>query len=412
MQTIKKILETTGNSKIMEVYNKTQELSSSNQNLLVRTISNYFVNRLQKLPEPKIRRRIATAIMECFVGVFERDALLPSDTSKGKLGNCLRYCSKSYNKRNAEEPMEVVERSDGVNAEPGTSRASSSSNRVDVVNAEPGTSRASDFIDVLMNSNDHESILKALTESAIERRRSILSGSRQYMMDLFFRNPSYIVTDFDLHFGQPSFEAVKDTIFKTVDELFQKQYKDKKNFIFTLATDTQPYGKMLILLYGFTKGRFFEAFKTLVDSVDSNCSTADLLQTSRMKQQPFIIKQQEDHLIAIDGRVMCLPCYSFDAAFAFLFKLHHVWNIEYPKEINKLYLFIDSIAFKITKEKQKSLKVVELVAKCEKAIANLEVTDESDSDTHDDELDVDMESGERTAESDFDAFEENPDLEN
>lgn len=352
---------------------------------------------MAQLPEPKIRKRIAVAIMECFVGVFEKDALLPSDTTKGKLGNCLRYCFKSYNKRNAVEesqPMERVERVDTVNAQ-GTSHESSSY----------------DFNDVLMHSTDHDSIMKALTESAIERRRSILSGSRQYMMDLFFRNPSYIVTDFDLHFGQPSFEAVKDAIFKTVDELFKEQYKDKKNFIYTLHTDTQPYGKILILLYSFSEARFFEAFKTLVKNIESNCSIEDLVRTSSVNKQPFIIKQEADHMIAIDGRVMCLPCHSFDASFAFLFKLHHVWNIEYPKEINKLYLFIDAIAFKITKEKQKSLKVVELVAKCEKAIADQEVTDESDSDTQDDESDIDMESGERTDESDFDAFEENPDLE-
>lgn len=119
MQTIKKILETTGQSQIIEVYNNTHELSVANQNLLIRTISNYFINRMKQLPEPKIRKRIAAAIMELFVGVFDQDALLPSDTSKGKLGNCFRNCLKAYAKRNgAKQSQPAVQR--GI-AQQGTS---------------------------------------------------------------------------------------------------------------------------------------------------------------------------------------------------------------------------------------------------------------------------------------------------
>lgn len=212
-------------------------------------------------------------------------------------------------------------------------------------------------LDLLLNTvtDEDSSVHRAVEKTFDIRRESIMNGESKYIFELFYAFPKYIEYDFELLFLEhgrgETFLDLKEQMFSTINIIFASQFGRKKDFVTTLLPELQSYGKMLVLLYNATKQSLFLKIDALIKIVDENMSVADTIRFSNSSNKPFVIMRDGDlteFMIAIDGRLIPLQSEAtVDDAVVFLFKIFHLWNIEYTPEFAKLFTLIDAISYKI-----------------------------------------------------------------
>lgn len=370
LQVIKEILRITGNQFIDDYYTSQNTLPQNLKNLLLRTLSSFFISKNDgKMPTLEVKRRLAAAIVDTYPSLYaDATALVGQNARKGYLSNAFKYQIKRAKLNapptNQEEQEENIEMEENVE-------------NVEEVSGDPETDTEEDneeALHILQNVSEATSdiIEQALVDTFDLRRKSMLKGESVYIFEMFFSYPYYIEYDFGLLLEKCGagdgnrFIARKEILCAGINTIFSSNFLQKKNFVNELNHETQPYAKIIALLYNSTKQGMKAKLSSLVKTIHENQSVADTYRLSYGIQHPFIISRESDppeFMIAIDNKIIPLNSGdTLDHAIEFLYKLFQIWNLEYPVDLKKFFAFYDAMTFKMNNKEKKTGKVLDLIA--------------------------------------------------
>lgn len=367
LQVIKEILRITGNQFIDDYYTSQNTLPQNLKNLLLRTLSSFFISKNDgKMPTLEVKRRLAAAIVDTYPSLYtDATALVGQNARNGYLSNAFKYQIKRVKLNAPPTNQAEIEEEENIDLEQNVEEV-----------ADPDTDTEEDYeeaLHLLQNVSDPNSdiIEQALVDTFDIRRKSMLKGESLYIFEMFFTYPYYIEYDFGLLLEKCGvddanrFIARKEVLCAGINTIFSSNFLQKKNFVNELNHETQPYAKIIALLYNSTKQGMKAKLSSLVKSIHENQSVADTYRLSSDTQHPFIIERESDpreYMISVDHRVIPLSTGdTLDNAIEFIYKIFQLWHLEYPVELQKFFVFYDAITFKINKKAKKTGKVMDLI---------------------------------------------------
>lgn len=208
----------------------------------------------------------------------------------------------------------------------------------------------------------------ALACTAIYRQNAVRDNPTGFVFEIFFRQPSLIVYDFNTiypdkanHFFTKA-QEVADTVKNIYDDL-RGDFIPKSGYE---MDELKPYLMILGLVNSYKSS--FE--RHLFMLLGPNCSTGDLKRIANKQSHPFIIIQSTEppqYFLSLDCRVIPLLQSEFpvlDFVFDLLYKVHHAFQIKYHPSLQTFFKFFDVCVYKMeTKLPRADSKLHKLISK-------------------------------------------------
>lgn len=344
---------------------------------MLRSVTKYFLDKNKGLmPSTNFRRRVRDAIFDRFPGLFpSKESLIGHNIKDGFLGTAFIYayrkCKTLANSDASLDELDEgsVEAENVESAECEAPEAEESANtEQDSVDVVESHGRDIEFLTNAVGTEEQD-IHQALKNTSEYRRESLLKGEVRFVLDLFFRNPKYLDYDFELLWPEKTaaFMEKKDQIFAAVNSIFIRDLGRSKPFVDKIDLTVRSYGKILTLLYNCSERKLLALIQLIFHEVHENTSTEDISALSQNNSQPFIVIRRShppEYMIACDGRLITLSqSYNIDRAFDLLLKLFHLWHIKYGSEVEKFYVSVDALSFKIGEINPRSSKIIDFIGR-------------------------------------------------
>lgn len=193
-----------------------------------------------------------------------------------------------------------------------------------------------------------EAALKATFEYRMEQLKS---GSKEVYYNIFYMNYTWITFDFDLIC--PGKKECLTSQVEEFEKIISKLWLKRTTKSHSLQIDSWPHEIQvylkLISMMGRVKGGFSGSVDHFIQRVPANCSSMELM--SKVSSFPFILLKEgdtNDYVVSVDGKLIPVnDCSSFHKVFDLIFKLIHVWNIEYTDSLKLFYTFFEIVIFKM-----------------------------------------------------------------
>lgn len=337
------------------------------------------------------RRRVAQAIMDAFPQIYSSTSvLMGANAHDGLLSNAFKYSKKKYLEHHIPQQQQQQHSETEMDATINELLELSiiADTDGDGNHVQQGE-MDSEYFHILTNATaaNDSAVINALKCTFAVRRESILKSERNFIFNVFFEHPMYLNVDFKLlceakEADDQKFLQKKNSIFSSINNIFTSQFHTRKQFINQIHPDLQPYAKIITFLYNTTDKVIHSKLAQFTKTVSENLSIADLHRLQDNHSQPLIIIRESDpkeYLISFDGKFVPLMN-GFDDAFDMLLKIFLLFNIEYPKEVTKMFVALEALTFKIDRVSKKTSKVLDLIGKVNVALERESDHDSNDSD--------------------------------
>lgn len=210
---------------------------------------------------------------------------------------------------------------------------------------------------VVVSKNNYAKIQSALQFTKDFRRAD--PDHMINLVNLFLQEPKLIVFDFELTYGDKASNFLNQTyeFAEKVEKIFEEKFP-KKN-CGNYDEEALPYVKLMFLVNSKTTAR---TISSLFQFAPSHATTNDIKTYQNDHKTPCIVVQSgptNKFFISFDDKIISLKNEdfpSFDFVFDFCYKLYHVYNIKYPKELDNFFSFFDKMIFEMDVNIQKNLK--------------------------------------------------------
>lgn len=356
---LRDFFKSSGNENIVFTYETTTSLTEKDRNRALRLTVDFAVGRFGKQLCLKVNiTRCARALVQLFPLIFTEEALI--GTKKGLL------MSRAIARRN--QNSRVAKKLSSASSNNSMGSQPSISNSQDLIfqyliNLKHSVARDEVNIKQLLDLTREVRKQATLVE---EKRQELIARGVNVQFGFFFVNYDLISYDFEQWF--PAAHTIEHfrRLLNGISIASNGTYKlcnEYKKY----PTEIQPFIK-LVELVGIVKLKvkvdgghdtIEKALSRLVVIKNASCNTdAELLKNQFGNKQPYVVVKYDEETeriiqcyLSLDGKLYPFPSsMEFNDVFDKLFKIHHLFGLEYPIALKKFYFLIEKYVYMITQQ--------------------------------------------------------------